>query len=111
MDCSAILQELNKASLFDLHRLQSVIYQELSNPTRLDQIKARLKTSQLISCFDSQSNRLINDVILKIQRTRCLVININKQKAGSCLFITSVWILLTLIFNPLKMPLAYSKAL
>jgi hypothetical protein len=81
MDYSAILQELNKASLFDLHRLQSAIYQELSNPTRLDQIKARLKAGQLISYFDPQSNSLIDAVILKVQRTRCLVRNINDQKS------------------------------
>jgi len=80
MDYSAILQELNKASLFDLHRLESAINQELSNPTRLDQIKARLKTGQLISYFDPQSNSLIDAVILKVQRTRCLVRNINDQK-------------------------------
>ena len=34
MDYTAILQELNKASLFDLHRLQCAIYQELINPKR-----------------------------------------------------------------------------
>ncbi len=66
MDYSAILQELNKASLFDLHRLESAINQELSNPARLDQIKARLKTGQLISYFDPQSNSLIDAVILHI---------------------------------------------
>lgn len=65
MDYSAILQELNKASLFDLHRLESAINQELSNPARLDQIKARLKTGQLISYFDPQSNSLIDAVILQ----------------------------------------------
>ena len=80
MDYSAILQELNKASLFDLHRLESAINQELSNPIRIDQIKARLKTGQLISYFDPQSNSLIDAVILKVQRTRCLVRNINDQK-------------------------------
>ncbi len=31
MDYTKILQELNNASLFDLHRLQSAIYQELLN--------------------------------------------------------------------------------
>lgn len=80
MDYTTILQELNKASLFDLHRLQSAIYQELLNPKRMDQIKARLKIGQSISYFDPQSNSLIDAVVLKIQITRCLVRNVNDQK-------------------------------
>ena len=32
MDYTEILGALNKATLFDLHRLQSAIYQELLNP-------------------------------------------------------------------------------
>ncbi|MBL6986356.1 MAG: hypothetical protein ISR72_04780 [Methylobacter sp.] len=80
MDYTAILQELNKASLFDLHRLQSAIYQELLNPNRIKQIKAQLKVGQPVSYFDSQSNSLVDAVILKIQITRCLVRNVGDQK-------------------------------
>lgn len=80
MDYTLILQELNKASLFDLHRLQSAIYKELENPKRIEQIKAQLKIGQAISYFDSQSNCLIDAVILKINRTRCLVKNINDRQ-------------------------------
>ena len=86
MDYTAILQELNKASLFDLHRLQSAIYQELLNPIRIDQIKAQLKIGQPISYFDSQSNCLVDAVILKIQRTRCLVRNTKDQKSWNLPF-------------------------
>ena len=75
MDYTSILQELNKASLFDLHRLQSAIYRELENIDRLEQIKSRLKIGLSITYFDSQSNRLIDAVILKIHKTRCLVRN------------------------------------
>lgn len=80
MDYTAILQELTKASLFDLHRLQSAIYQELINPNRINQIKAQLKVGQSISYFDPQTNSLVDAVILKIQITRCLVRNISDQK-------------------------------
>lgn len=86
MDYTSILQELNKASLFDLHRLQSAIYQELLNPKRIEQIKARLKVGQTISYFDSTSNDLVDAVILKIQRTRCLVRNIKDQKCWNLPF-------------------------
>jgi hypothetical protein len=80
MDYSSILQELNKASLFDLHRLRSAIYQELQNPNRIKQIKAQLRIGQPISYFDSQTNCLVDAILLKIQITRCLVINIHDQK-------------------------------
>lgn len=68
MDYTKILEELNRASLFDLHRLQSAIYQELLNPMRIDQIKAQLKIGQAISYFDPQSNDLIDAVILKFKK-------------------------------------------
>ena len=80
MDYTKILEELNRASLFDLHRLQSAIYQELLNPKRIDQIKAQLKIGQAISYFDHQSNDLIDAVILKIQKTRCLVRNVKDNR-------------------------------
>lgn len=86
MDYTTILQELNKASLFDLHRLQSAIYQELINPKRIDQIKAQLKIGQSISYFDPQSNDLVDAVILKIQITRCLVRNIKDNKTWNIPF-------------------------
>ena len=66
MNYTKILEELNQASLFDLHRLQSAIYQELVNPTRINLIKAQLKIGQSISYFDPQANDLIDAVILKI---------------------------------------------
>ena len=86
MDYTTILQELNKASLFDLHRLQSAIYQELLNPERIEQIKAQLKIGQHIDYFDPQSNCLVDAVILKIQKTRCLVRNIKNQKSWNLPF-------------------------
>ena len=86
MDYTAILHELNKASLFDLHRLQSAIYQELINPKRIDEIKSQLKIGQPISYFDPQTNGLIDAVILKIQITRCLVRNIKDNKTWNLPF-------------------------
>jgi hypothetical protein len=80
MDYTAILQELNKASLFDLHRLQSAIYQELTNPVRIDQVKAQLKIGDAVSYFVPESNCLTDAVILEINRTRCLVRNVKDQK-------------------------------
>lgn len=80
MDYSNILQELNKASLFDLNRLRSAIYLELINPKRIAEIKAQIKMGQTISYFDHQSNDLVDAVILNINKTRCLVKNLDDQK-------------------------------
>ena len=86
MNYTKILEELNQASLFDLHRLQSAIYQELVNPTRINLIKAQLKIGQSISYFDPQANDLIDAVILKIQKTRCLVRNVKDNKSWNLPF-------------------------
>ncbi len=86
MDYSAILQALNQESLFDLHRLQSAIYHELQNPKRIDQIKAQLREGQLISYFDPQTNSLIDAVVEKVHRTRCLVKNTKDQKSWNIPF-------------------------
>ncbi len=73
MDYTEILGALNKATLFDLHRLKSAIYQELLNPERIDAIKMQLKPGQHISYFDSTLNCLIDAIVIKPKKTRCLV--------------------------------------
>jgi len=73
MDYTEILGALNKATLFDLHRLQSAIYQEMSNPERIEAIKIQLKPGQQISYFDSNQNRLIDAIVIQPKKTRCLV--------------------------------------
>ena len=73
MDYTEILGALNKATLFDLHRLQSAIYQELLNPERIDAIKIQLKPGQHISYFDSNQNSLIDAIVIQPKKTRCLV--------------------------------------
>ncbi len=79
MDYSKILEELNKASSFDLYRLRVAINQQLDNPQRLAEIKKYLKPGQQISYFDDKENRLIEALVLKIMRTRLLVQNIHDQ--------------------------------
>ena len=73
MDYTEILSALNGASLFDLHRLQSAIYQELLDPERIDAIKVQLKPGQHISYFDSNQNCLIEAIVIQPKKTRCLV--------------------------------------
>lgn len=73
MDYSTILEELNKASTFDLYRLQVAINQQLENPQRLSEIKRCLKPGQKISYFDAPGNREIEAEVLKIMRTNVKV--------------------------------------
>ena len=76
MNYTEILEQLNKATLFDLHRLQAAIYQELHNPKRLDAIKIHIKPGQTISYFDVDLNCLVDAVVIKTMNTLCLVKNI-----------------------------------
>jgi hypothetical protein len=80
MDYSKIIEELNKASSFDLYRLRVAITQQLENPDRLSEIKRCLKPGKKISYFDETENRLIEAHVLKIMRTRLLIQNIFDQE-------------------------------
>ncbi len=77
---SKIIEELKKASLFDLYRLSVAINQLLEDPRRLSEIKRCLRPGQNISYFDDAENRLIGAKVIKIMRTRVLVENIDDQQ-------------------------------
>lgn len=80
MDYSNILQELNKASAFDLYRLRVAIDQQLENPQRLAEIKKHLRPGKKISYFVETENRLIDAIVLKVMRKQLVVQNISDQK-------------------------------
>lgn len=80
MDFSRIIEELKKASSFDLYRLKAAINQQLENPDRLSEIKRSLRPGQNISYFDETENRLIEANVIKIMRTRLLVQNVDDQR-------------------------------
>ena len=75
MDYSMILKELNKASLFDLYRMQVAIDQQLDNPARIKQVKRLIKPGMEISYFDSTQNRLIDATVISLRQSRLLVEN------------------------------------
>ncbi|MDM8545936.1 hypothetical protein QUF61_05545 [Candidatus Venteria ishoeyi] len=75
MDYSAILNALNNASLFELHRLSQAIYRQLEDPERINRVKRALSPGDEITYFESEENRLIAAVIVKLKRTRALVKN------------------------------------
>ena len=75
MNYSEILRELNKASLFELYRLEQAIRRSLEDPVRIRKIKDSLKVGQDIEYFDAEENRLIEATIIELKRTRALVKN------------------------------------
>jgi len=75
MDYSNIIEELNSASFFDIYRLSCALNQELTNDTRIQEVKKRLIVGQEISWFNAQSNKLEKATLLKCNKTRALVEN------------------------------------
>ena len=80
MDYSKIIEELKKASLFDLYRLRVALNHQLETPRRVEEIKRNLKPDQIINYFDNVENRLIEAKIIKLKRTRLLVENIHDKQ-------------------------------
>jgi len=80
MDYSKILNELDKASLFDLYRLRTAINKELDNPERIEKIKPWINTGDTIRYFVEEENRLVEADVLEIKRTRVLVRNKSDMK-------------------------------
>jgi len=75
MNYTEILAALNKASLFDLHRLSSAIDLELGDPLRIKALARHIKVGQAITYFDPTINGLVDAVVIKIMKTRCSVQN------------------------------------
>lgn len=73
MNYTDLLTELNKASLFDLFRLNVAIDRELENPHRLIAIKKRLNVGMHISYFNNTENRLIPSQLLTLRQKTVIV--------------------------------------
>lgn len=77
MDYSSIIQELDEASLFDIYRLSVALNQELSNPSRVQEIKSKLVSGQVISWFDAQKNREEKAEVVRCNKSRVLIKNLS----------------------------------
>jgi transcription termination factor Rho len=86
MDYSRILEELARASLFDLYRLQIAIGHQLDDPRRIQEIKRQLKPGQEIAYFDDQANKLVQAQVVSLKRTRLLVENRDDHQRWSVPF-------------------------
>lgn len=73
MNYEMIVSELQKASAFDLYRLQSAIGHLLDDPAHVNVIKRCLKPGMATTYFEPQENRLIPAQLLEIRRTRVAI--------------------------------------
>ena len=80
MDYDLIVSALQKASAFDLFRLQSAIGCLLDDPLRLNAIKRQLRPGMEITYFEPQENRVIPAQILEIHRTRTAIRELSTGK-------------------------------
>lgn len=80
MNYNAVLEALTQASLFELHRLDAAIRNQLEDPARIRKVKQALRVGQTVIWFDEQQNRLLEARLLEIRRTRALVQNIGDGK-------------------------------
>lgn len=65
MDYGAVLEALNRASLFELYRLSVAIWNQLNDPTRIAAVKRALRAGQQIQWFDSDKNRLVQGQVIE----------------------------------------------
>ena len=80
MDYTYLINELNKASAFDLYRLYAAIGKELRNPNRINVIKQALIIGMELSYFDFVENRLIKARLLEVKQKNALVLQLESNK-------------------------------
>ena len=88
MNYTTIIEELGKASLFDLYRLSSAIHNQLEDPARIAAVKRNLRVGQNLRWFDSSENRLHEAKLLRLNRTRAEVQNLADGKYWNVLYAT-----------------------
>ncbi|HSO80667.1 MAG TPA: hypothetical protein VLQ88_10915 [Chromatiaceae bacterium] len=80
MNYNFILEELGRASLFELYRLNAAIGNQLDDPARIAAVKRALTVGQTLRWFDRDANRLVEAKLLRINRTRAEIQNIADGK-------------------------------
>jgi len=79
MNYTHLLNELNKASTFDLYRLSVAIDNELEKPQRILQVKQSLSIGMELSYFYYPENRLIKAKLLEMKQKKAVVFDYEKQ--------------------------------
>ncbi len=76
MDYTQILKDLEGATTFDLYRLVSAMRDEMESTARIKKVRSGLRVGQTITWFDSNTHKLVRSEILKLNKLRCLVKNL-----------------------------------
>lgn len=80
MDYTHLLNELNKATSFDLYRLYVAIGNELENTKRILDIKQKLRIGMELSYFYHAENRLVKAQLLEMKKKNVVVLDHEKNK-------------------------------
>ena len=76
MDYSQVLKDLEEVTSFDMYRLVSALQDEMESAQRIKKVRRGLRIGQIITWFDRDTHKLVKAEILKLNKTRCLVRNI-----------------------------------
>ena len=77
---SDLLKQLETATLFDLYRLSAAIDRLLNDPARIARAKEKIRVGDEIEFFDLSKNRCVQARVLRCNRARAVVKNLEDGK-------------------------------
>ena len=80
MDYTKLQEMLLKLSLFDLYRLNSMVYNELDNSRKIAQVRDMVAIGSKIEYISDDDNQLISAIVLQKNQKRLLILNCHDQK-------------------------------
>ena len=86
MNYSQILKDLEGATTFDLYRLVSALKDEMESAQRIKKVRSGLRVGQIITWFDSSTHKLVKSEILKLNKLRCLVRNLENGERWNVIY-------------------------
>jgi hypothetical protein len=86
MDYTQILKDLEGATTFDLYRLISAMQDEMESSARIKKVRSGLRVGQTITWFDSNTHKLVRSEVLKLNKLRCLVQNLEDGEEWNVIY-------------------------
>ena len=80
MNYTDLLDQLRRASLFDLYRLSVAIRHELENPQHVMRIKQKLRLGMELSFFDPVQNRSVKAKLVELKQKNVVIFDLEQQK-------------------------------
>jgi hypothetical protein len=77
VDYSAVLEDLQHATPFDLYRLRSALDRMLDDPATIARAKRMVHVGDEVEYFENQENRSVKARVLRCNRTRAVVQNLD----------------------------------